>query len=790
MKTLRKFEHINATSLDEAVAVLGRLGEQAMILAGGTDVVGTLRFEVLQNYPQTLINLKTIPGLDYIREEEGMLKIGALTRLEEIAINPLTKARYGALAEAAHRTASPHIRVMGTIAGNLCQLIRCWYFRKEDNRFDCIRKGGAMCHAVAGDNRYHSIFGAARVAAPPCTANCPAGNEIPSYLESVRGGDLSEAAGILINTNPLAAITGRVCPHNCEKDCNRGELDETLSIRAIERYVGDYMLAEAAQLYQAPSHETGQRVAVVGAGPAGLTAAYYLRQLGHKVTIYEALEEAGGVLTYGIPPYRLAKDVVRQQVQAIERTGVEIKLKVRVGQDIQLPDLEKQYDALFLATGAWKQTSLNIADEELLTSGLEFLSRMNRGLDKIEAKRVLVIGGGSVAVDVATSALRMGAEQVTMACLESREEMPALADEIEQALKEGIQLMPGWGPRQILKENGKAVGMELKRCTAVYNAEHRFAPLYDENVREKVAADLIILAIGQRAVLSYAEASVKVNRGLIGVDAASQVSSNPKIYAGGDATLAGPLSVVAAIGAGRRAAVAINRYLDGPSELPSLKKVEHLTRCPEDFHQKLARPATPQRPLEQFKLRTEDVLSLAPQMVKNESDRCLNCGCDGVNPSDLAAALVALEATILTTRRAIRADDFWTADRGLNPTVLENDEIISEIRIPQPRPGMKSAFIKFAIRKAIDFPIVNCAAAIESENGVVKAARVCLNAVYCNPYRALKAEEAMIGKAITEENADAAGAAAVADAVALPYNKFKIQIARTMAKRAILGCRE
>jgi hypothetical protein len=221
MKSLMNFKHINAGTIDEAVSILRRHGNKAWVLAGGTDLIGTMRFEVLRDYPEVVVNLKTIPGLDYIKEEDGWLKIGALTRLEDIANNSIALDRYTALAEAAHRTASPHVREMGTIGGNICQLIRCWYFRTEDNRFDCIRKGGQMCHAAVGDNRYHSIFGATRVAAPPCTSNCLAGNDIPSYLSSIREDNLLEAAQILLNSNPLAAITGRVCPRACEQDCNR-----------------------------------------------------------------------------------------------------------------------------------------------------------------------------------------------------------------------------------------------------------------------------------------------------------------------------------------------------------------------------------------------------------------------------------------------------------------------------------------------------------------------------------------------------------------------------------------
>ena len=518
MKSLMKFEHINAASLDDAVSILRQYGDKAWVLAGGTDLVGTMRFEVLHDYPEVLINLKRIPGLDYIKEEDGTLKIGALTRLEDIAGSRTVRKRYAALAEAARRTASPHVRAMGTIGGNLCQLIRCWYFRKEDNRFDCIRKGGLMCHAAIGDNRYHSIFGATRVAPPPCSANCPAGNDIPSYLSSIRDDNLAEAARILLSSNPMPAVTGRICPHVCEQNCNRGELDEALSIRSIERFVGDYVLDHAGSLYRAPRKESKKRVAVVGSGPAGLSAAYYLRKLGYRVTVFEAKEKAGGVLTYGIPSYRLPKDVVSRQIQAIENSGVQFKFGFNIGKDITLDDLRKKYSAIFCATGAWKSSGLGLPNEELLKQGLDFLEKINRGLRKISARKVLVIGGGSVAMDVATSALRAGAQEVTAACLESRYEMPALTGEVDQAVKEGIRLMPSWGPSRVLKAKGKLSGMELIRCTSVFDSEHRFAPAYDRTIKKTVEADLIFLATGQKPDLSYAETYLNMDRGLIDVD--------------------------------------------------------------------------------------------------------------------------------------------------------------------------------------------------------------------------------------------------------------------------------
>jgi len=244
---------------------------------------------------------------------------------------------------------------------------------------------------------------------------------------------------------------------------------------------------------------------------------------------------------------------VNRQIQAIENTGVQFKFGVRIGKDITLDDLQRRYSAVFCATGAWKSTVLGLPNEGLLEQGLDFLEKINSGLRRISAQKILVIGGGSVAMDAATSALRAGAQEVTVACLESRDEMPALPGEVDQAVKVGIKLMPSWGPSRVLKIKGRLSGMELVRCTSVYDREHRFAPTYDRASKSKVEADQIILAAGQRPDLSYAKTYLNMDRGLIVVDPESQVTSVGKVFAGGDATISGPLSVVAALASGRRA---------------------------------------------------------------------------------------------------------------------------------------------------------------------------------------------------------------------------------------------
>ena len=398
------------------------------------------------------------------------MRIGALTTLDEIAAHPVIGERYPLLADAARSVASSQIRNVATIAGNICQEPRCWYYRNPDNTFECLRKGGESCPALFGENRFHSFYGAMSVDAAPCTLGCPSRIDIPAYMARVRAGDLDGAARILLESNPLPAITGRACPHFCQEVCSRTPYDDTVSIRDVERYLGDYVLERADRFYVAPSAHSGHSVAVVGAGPAGLTAAYYLRRAGHEVTVYDQMPEPGGMLIYSIPAYRLPKSVVMAQVRALEGMGIRFELNARLGgPGLSLADLQARHDAVFLGLGLWKGRSLKIENAALLESGLEFLIDVRKGERRSVGRRVLVIGGGSVSCDVAITALRLGAEKVIMACLESREIMPAQGEDIEQALEEGVELLPSYGPQRVLAKDGKVTGMELVRCTSVFD---------------------------------------------------------------------------------------------------------------------------------------------------------------------------------------------------------------------------------------------------------------------------------------------------------------------------------
>ena len=794
---MKPFAHYNARTVKEATKLLAEYEGKARANAGGTDLLGAMRDNCLSQYPEAVINLKNIEGLNYIKRDGKGLSIGALTKLSDIVASPEVNETYGLLSQAAYSVASPHIRNMATLGGNLAQDVRCWYYRypaQIGGPIVCLRKGGKFCSALAGDNRYHSLFGAARLDEYPCGSHCPVRTDIPGYLSRIRKGDYEGAALILMEHNPIPAITGRVCPVFCEPECNRREIDEAVAINCVERGIGDYILENSAVFYAPQEQESGKTVAVIGSGPAGLAAAYYLRRSGHGVTVYEKLREAGGMLRYSIPPFRLPKDVVKRQIEALQRMGIVFKVGVEVGKDVSMQDLRDRFDAVFVAGGTWKPLTLGVPGEDAtgVLYALDYLKRINSGEKIPLGKKVVVIGGGSVAVDAARTALRSGAAEVRLVCLECRDlasidRMLALESEIVEAEEEGIIIYPSLGVQEIITKSGKAVGLDTVACLSVRETDGTFNPQYDRTCTAlTLEADSIIVAIGQVAQPSVSAPGLELSAGgTIAVAHETRETGAKRVYAGGD-MVTGASTVVEAVASAREAVrgIELSFGLD--------KKSATDVRGPADFSDSAFReiPRAKIRevhPSERVKtIDIEDIKGLAMSEIGTEAERCFNCGCLAVGPSDIALALVALNARIITTKRNVPAGLFFRAS-ATRSSILEADELIKEIRIPKPPAGAKQRFDKFTLRKPIDFAVAGVAAVITVQKGVCTDARIVLGAVAPEPLRARAAENYLKGKPVNETTAGKAGELALEGAVPLPMNTYKLDIAKTLVKRAVLG---
>ena len=494
------------------------------------------------------------------------------------------------------------------------------------------------------DYRDNNRINSHKTGTAPCKTACPAHIAVQGYLKKAAQGEYTEALALIKKQNPFPAVCGRICNRRCEDACTRGTIDEPIAIDAVKRFIAERDLHADTRyvppiVVPASIHKNGweEKIAIIGGGPAGLSCAFYLAERGYKPTVFEKNENAGGMLRYGIPSYKLEKDVIEAEIDVMREMGVEIKTGVEVGKDISLDELRAQgYKAFYLAIGcsAGRRPGVPGDDAEGTFTAIDYLKDANCGGAEYTG-RVVVVGGGNVAIDASRVSARNGASEVTQLCLESEKEMPASDEEVREAGEDGVTIKCGWGPKEVLVSDGKVTGIVFKKCLSVFeevDGRKKFAPKYDENETITIECDRVIFAVGQQSVWGDLLKSEEVEfhgPALVADGLTYQVQGAPDLFIGGD-VMTGPKFAIDAIAAGHWASESLHRYVQNGHmtigrnkwEFIELNKDDILvesydnsSRQSEGFNETLGNKSF------------EDAhIALTEEQVKIETSRCLGCG--------------------------------------------------------------------------------------------------------------------------------------------------------------------